>query len=69
MTSRAEISSRHGKAYERVSKKDKGPVLDEVVSVTGWSRDNARFRLTCAPWPCSQADLRPSLLVHTHVLG
>lgn len=25
-----------------------GPVLDEAVSVTGWSRDNARRRLTAA---------------------
>jgi hypothetical protein len=29
----------------KASKKDKGRVLDEVVSVTGWSRDNARRRL------------------------
>jgi hypothetical protein len=32
-------------AYVRASKKDKGRVLDEVISVTGWSRDNARRRL------------------------
>ena len=27
---------------------DEGRILDEVVSVTGWSRDNARRRLTSA---------------------
>ena len=29
-------------------KRTKGRILDEVVSVTGWSRDNARRRLTSA---------------------
>jgi hypothetical protein len=46
MRSRAEITSRYAKAYVKASRKDKGRVLDEVVSVTGWSRDNARRRLT-----------------------
>lgn len=48
MTSRAEITTRYAKAYERASKKDKGRVLDQVVAVTGWSRDNARRRLVAA---------------------
>ena len=48
MTSRAEVTSRYAKAYVRASKKDKGRVLDQVVSVTGWSRDNARRRLVAA---------------------
>lgn len=48
MTSRAEISSRYAMAYAKARKKDKGRVLDEVVAVTGWSRDNARRRLTAA---------------------
>lgn len=48
MTSRAEITSRFAKAYVKASKKQKGQVLDEVVSVTGWSRDNARRRLFAA---------------------
>jgi len=46
MQSRAEVTSRYAKAYVKASKKDKGRVLDEVMSVTGWSRDNARRRLT-----------------------
>lgn len=29
----------------KASKKDKGRILDQVVEVTGWSRDNARRRL------------------------
>ncbi len=48
MTSRAEVTSRYAVAYVRASKKDKGRVLDQVVEVTGWSRDNARRRLTAA---------------------
>ncbi|WP_444309154.1 integrase catalytic domain-containing protein [Mycobacterium marinum] len=46
MASRAEITSRFAKAYAKAPKKDKGRVLDQVMSVTGWSRDNARRRLT-----------------------
>ena len=41
MQSRAEVTSRYAKAYVKASKSDKGRVLDEVVSVTGWSRDVA----------------------------
>ncbi len=48
MQSRAEITTKYAKAYKKASKKDKGRVLDEVVAVTGWSRDNARRRLTNA---------------------
>ena len=48
MTSRVEVTTRYAKAYVKASKKDKGRVLDEVVSVTGWSRDNARRRLVAA---------------------
>lgn len=32
----------------KASKSDKGQILDQVVEVTGWSRDNARRRLTAA---------------------
>jgi len=48
MRSRAEVTTRYAKAYVKAGKKDKGKVLDEVVSVTGWSRDNARRRLVSA---------------------
>ncbi|CAN5864844.1 hypothetical protein BH20ACT6_BH20ACT6_24900 [soil metagenome] len=48
MTSRAEVTSRYAKAHVKASKTDKGRVLDQVVEVTGWSRDNARRRLTAA---------------------
>ena len=48
MRSKAEVTTRYAKAYVNGRKKDKGRVLDEVVSVTGWSRDNARRRLTSA---------------------
>lgn len=48
MRSKAEVTTRYAKEYVNAKKKDKGKVLDEVVSVTGWSRDNARRRLTAA---------------------
>jgi len=48
MTSRAEITARYAQAYVKASKGDKGRVLDQVVEVTGWSRDNARRRLVAA---------------------
>lgn len=48
MASRAEITTSYAKRYARAAKKDKGRLLDEVVAVTGWSRDNARRRLAAA---------------------
>src|SRR5208283_4024919 len=48
MASRAEITTRFAKAYLKASKKDKGRILDQVVEVSGWSRDNARRRLRAA---------------------
>ena len=48
MGSRAEVTARFAKAYVKASKPDKGRVLDQVVEVTGWSRDNARRRLVAA---------------------
>jgi hypothetical protein len=48
MASRAEVTSRYAKAYVKASKKGKGRILDDVISVTGWSRDNARRRLAAA---------------------
>ncbi len=48
MKSRAEINSRYAKAYAKARKRDKSEILDQVVEVTGWSRDNATRRLTGA---------------------
>lgn len=48
MASRADVTSKYAKAYAKARKTDKGRMLDEVVSVTGWSRDNARRRLVAA---------------------
>ena len=42
MSSRAEITAKFARAYVKASKAGKGQVLDQVVQVTGWSRDNAR---------------------------
>jgi len=51
MKSRAEITSKYAKAYGKARRKDKSTMLDEVVAVTGWSRDNARRRLVAATRP------------------
>jgi hypothetical protein len=63
MRARAEVTHKYARAYVAASKRDKGGVLDEVVSVTGWSRDNARRRLTAAakvaPGPGRPVALRP----------
>lgn len=63
MTSRAEITTRYAKAYVTATKKDKGEILNQVVEVTGWSRDNARRRLAAAakqsPGPGRQVAARP----------
>lgn len=51
MTSRAEITAKYAREYRGAAKKDKGRLLDEVVAVTGWSRDNARRQLQAAAKP------------------
>ena len=48
MRSRAEVTTRYAKAYVKASKGARGRILDAVVEVTGWSRDNARRRLGAA---------------------
>jgi hypothetical protein len=48
MATRAEVTHKYAKAYAAAGKKDRGRMLDEVVSVTGWSRDNAGRRLVAA---------------------
>ena len=51
MSSRAEITAKFARGYVKASKKDRGHILDRVVEVTGWSRDNARRRLRAAARP------------------
>jgi len=55
MRSRAEITAKYARAYAKSSKKERGRLLDEVVAVTGWSRDNARRRLAQAAKPRPRA--------------
>lgn len=51
MRARVEITAKYARAYGKAPKADKGRLLDEVVAVTGWSRDNARRRLSQAAAP------------------
>lgn len=48
MAARREITKRAAVEYARSPKKEKGRILDELVSVTGWSRANARRALSTA---------------------
>ncbi len=59
MQVRAEITRKYAKAYRRASKKDKGRMPSEVCAVTGWSRDNARRRLTAAGSAPARARVAP----------
>ncbi|HEY5880495.1 MAG TPA: hypothetical protein VIU11_16415 [Nakamurella sp.] len=70
MMSRAEIAIGYGRAFRAADKRTKGRILDEVVSVTGWSRDSARRRQRVwaasggqcgSAWPrrCTRAAGRP----------
>ena len=71
MSSRAEITSKYAGAYAGASKKNRGRVLDQVVEVTGWSRDNARRRLkqaAAAPGRGRQVAERPPEAAGTEVL-
>ena len=51
MMSRAEVTTRHAKAFKAADKRAMGRILDEVTSVTGWSRDSARRLLAGIPGP------------------
>lgn len=61
MSSRVEITSKYAGFYLKAGKVDKGRILDQVVGVTGWSRDNARRQLRRAvirPGPGRQVAVR-----------
>lgn len=48
MGTRREITKKYAADYARSSKAAKGVILDELVTVTGWSRANARRALSTA---------------------
>ncbi|WP_193071607.1 hypothetical protein [Brevibacterium sp. FME37] len=45
---RTEVTAKYGRRDKKASQKNKRAVLNEVVTVTGWTRDNSRRRLTQA---------------------
>lgn len=45
MRTRIEVTKKYAKAYAAPSKKQKGAILDMVVSITGWDRGHARQQL------------------------
>ena len=51
MATRTEITAKYARAYRSSSRLERSRLLDEVVAVTGWSRDNARRRLAQAVRP------------------
>jgi transposase InsO family protein len=51
VSARTEITAKYARAYRAASRVVKSRLLDEVVAVTGWSRDNARRRLGQAVKP------------------
>lgn len=51
MSARVEITAKYAWAFRAASKGEKSRLLDEVVAVTDWSRDNARRRLREAGKP------------------
>ena len=51
VSARTEITAKFARAYRTASRRVKSQLLDEVVAVTGWSRDNARRRLGQAVKP------------------
>lgn len=61
MSARVEITVKYAREYAKASKKERGRLLDEVTGVTGWSRDNARRRLSqaAAPRPRAVKTRRP----------
>jgi hypothetical protein len=46
MAARAEIARSYAQKYAKAPKALKSLILDEVCGLTGWSKDNARRRLT-----------------------
>ncbi len=65
MGTRAEITRKYATAYVKASKGDKGRRLDEMCAVTGWSRDNARRRLTQAANRPAGGAMKPPARVRT----
>ena len=68
MAARAEITKKYAKVYASADRKTKGVILDQVIEVTGWCRDNARRRLAQAA-RTGLARSRPGPKPGTHRYG
>jgi len=51
VSARTDITAKYASAYRIASRVVKSRLLDEVMAVTGWSRDNARRPLSRAARP------------------
>ena len=60
MAARRHVTNKLRTAYQKASKKDRGRILDEVISATGMGRSTARRMLTgpALPTPTEQIDRR-----------
>ena len=59
MGARFEVTAKYARRMRRLRRRTRSRLLDEVVAVTGWSRDNARRRLAAAAKPASAGERSP----------
>lgn len=68
MRARHEITRKFAKQYQAATKNAKSKLLNEVCSITGWSRDNARRQLKAAlkPRRVGMKKRKPRPLKYSH---
>src|SRR5436309_1713751 len=59
MAERKAVTNQMARRYEQASRKDKGPILDELCELTGWTRRHARRALVEAIRPTARSQPGP----------